>query len=75
MVSNLTQTKLVHLLKALAKGEQEIELERQTLVRNPLFESYTAFKRLDRYSTNALSANEIETFLKYILLIKLAHLY
>ena len=70
MVSNLTQTKLTRLLQALAKGEQEIELARQSLVKNPAFESYTAFKRIDRHSLNTLSPNEIIAFLKYYLIFR-----
>jgi len=64
MVSTHTQDQLARLLRTFAKGETEIELLRQTIDRNSGFESYTAFKRIDRHDDDALSTAEVTDFLK-----------
>ncbi len=64
MVSTQTQDRLARLLRNLAKGEQEIEIARQNIVRNSGFETYTCFKRIDRHNDNSLSTTEVTDFLK-----------
>ena len=58
-----TQDKLKELLLAIADGEKGIEVQRKALGRNPLFEPYAAFQRLDRRRLGFLSSIDILSFL------------
>jgi Ca2+-binding EF-hand superfamily protein len=64
MISLTTEYKLASLLQSLSNGEKDIEISRQVLAERTAFEPYTAFKRISRNSTSALSAYQIIDFLR-----------
>ena len=63
MLSYETSSKLATLLLAISKGEQEIEIARQSLCNLIDFEPYAAFQRIRGAYTGAITADELRTFL------------
>ena len=59
-----SQAKLKDLIVATAKGEMAIEKQRQQLARQPSFEPYSMFQRLDRNGKGLIDSREILEFLR-----------
>jgi len=55
--------KLTALLLKINEGERQIEILRQALCEQDLFEPYAAFKRLEHYSKGSLNISDILKFL------------
>lgn len=63
MLSFRTQGRLANLLSALAQGEKSTEVVREVLAEQRLFETYTAFRRIDVERKGYISASDIIDFL------------
>ncbi len=71
MLSLETELRLTNLIKAIAKGESEVEIRRQILAEKPLFEPYAAFRRLDQTQKGAIDSSDIRQFLRYFPIISI----
>ena len=60
---NKTLEKFCEILFAMSDGERQIEIVRQILCEQKHFESYSAFRRLDRNRKNFLESQDIYNFL------------
>jgi hypothetical protein len=65
MLSLETDAKLCRLMMNIAEGEKTIELSRQMLAEEPLFETYAAFKRLDDDSKGFINSLDLKKFMWY----------
>ena len=59
-----TQLKIGAILLFTGQIEQELELIRQKLCKNKLFDPYSAFTRVDRSSKGYVTAKDLIAFLK-----------
>jgi Ca2+-binding EF-hand superfamily protein len=59
-----TQAKVKSLLIAIAEGEKSVEKQRRILGRNPLFEPYAAFQRIDRRRVGFVNSIDLLNFLR-----------
>jgi len=64
MVSIETEARIVRLIMEIAKEERGIEVVRQVLAEQPLFEPYAAFQRIDRHYRGYLTSGDLRHFLK-----------
>lgn len=62
-ISNDTANKIALIFKALAKGENEIELSRQVLCENNDYDPYSLFKYLDSKNRNRINNEDIINYL------------
>ena len=63
MLSISTQRKLASTIQAIAEAERQSEVARQILAEQPLFEPYTAYKRLDQSRAGELNYSDVIEFL------------
>jgi hypothetical protein len=66
MLSLETEARLARLLTAIAEGEKRIEIVRQVLAEQPMFEPYAAFQRISKDVKSLLEASHLHHFLKYV---------
>lgn len=62
-LSARTQTRLAHVIAAIAEGEKRTEMVRQVLAEQKMFEPYTTFRRLDQLRTGELTSADLVDFL------------
>lgn len=66
MILPETEALVVNLIISIAKEEKSLELLRQVLSEQPLFETYAAFQRIDRKYRGHITSNDIKHFIKYL---------
>jgi Ca2+-binding EF-hand superfamily protein len=62
MISLETENRLATLIVGIADQEREVEIVRQVLCEQPLFETYSAFQRIDRNKRGYISTRDIYKF-------------
>ena len=63
-LSLASQAKLKSILIAIAEGEKNIEKQRIVVGKNPLFEPYAAFQRIDRRRVGFVTPVDLLEFLR-----------
>lgn len=62
-VSLITKKKLAKLLIHLGESELQIEFARQNLCKNPSFEPYASFQRIDRAGKGYITSKDIMNYI------------